>query len=66
MGNALEGKGMLWDVWMVDELGIAKVLLKNIGDAEWAALSNHELLFRVPSGFLLGLLKSVDDLVEVN
>lgn len=57
---------MLWDVWIVDEMGIARILLKDIGDSEWAALSSRELLFRVPSGFLLRLLQSVDDLVEID
>ena len=57
---------MLWDVWIVDELGVAKVLLKNVCDAEWERLSKRSSLFRVPSGFLIRLLKSVDDLVEID
>jgi hypothetical protein len=66
MGTVLEGIGMLWDVWIVDEVGVAKLLLKNVCDAEWETLSKRSSLFRVPSGFLLRLLKSVDDLVEID
>lgn len=58
---------MMWDVWMVDELGIARLFLKNVGESEWSILSSRKsLLFRVPSGFLLGLLRRVDDLIEVD
>jgi hypothetical protein len=66
MGNFVEGMGMLWDVWIVDQMGVAKLLLKNICDAEWETLSKRGSLFRVPSGFLLRLLQSVDDIIEID
>jgi hypothetical protein len=66
MGNFEEGLGMLWDVWMVDDIGVAKLLFKNISDLEWETLSKRSSLFRVPSGFLLRLLQSVDDLIEID
>lgn len=66
LGNFVEGMEMLWDVWIVDQMGVAKLLLKNICDAEWETLSKRGSLFRVPSGFLLRLLQSVDDVIEID
>jgi hypothetical protein len=58
---------MLWDVWIVGEDNRTRVLVRNVTEKRWKEISKTKLpLFRVPSGFLLKLLRTVDDLVEVD
>lgn len=58
---------MLWDVWIVGEDNRTRVLARNVTEKRWKEISKTKLLlFRVPSGFLLKLLRTVDDLIEVD
>jgi hypothetical protein len=60
---------MLWDVWIVDEDNVTKLLVSEVTPKQWRKIKRRSLgvvLFRVPSGFLSNAIRFLDDCLQVN
>jgi hypothetical protein len=57
---------MLWDVWIIKN-DRARILLRNATKKQFKELEKAGLrVFRVPSGFLVEVLRFIDDGIDIN